>query len=236
MIISFLSLFKLNTKIFHGCSIANKQKNCADERAKITKKEGNHDDDDYDGGICRRSHPTTTPRHTCEKSLFQRFELNGFECGAWTTAEKIVIFKYHVMSMTNNVATEKKWHKVFFVLHHCLLRCYGSTSLKKRRQQNFTFIWTTICTQQTRHIFAQFNGFVIKCEMRVLTFRRNSPTPMICQHFVHRPQQFVVNPIACARPIVWMHLAAYSQLEWALPFPDYPTFWRVSRVCFTQLC
>lgn len=58
----------------------------------------------------------------------------------------------------------------------------------------------------------------------ILTFRRNFLVPMICQHFDLRPQQFVANPIAYARPNVWMHLVAYSQLESTIPFPCYPTF------------
>lgn len=90
---------------------------------------------------------------------------------------------------------------------------YSSFAMKKRKKKKTQKRFST-------EIFRTPNNWWCVVE---LTFQRNSPAQMIYQHFDLRLLQFAVNPIAYVRPVVWMHLAAYSRSEWAIPFPCYPT-------------
>lgn len=111
-------------------------KELRDERAEITKKKGGNHDDDDDEGICRSSHPTTHANVVIPAFNAQRIR-TSVRC--LNHPKKIVTFKYHVMSMTNNVTNEKKWHNIFFApsLPSSVISVLWLLIIKKKRQRKF---------------------------------------------------------------------------------------------------
>lgn len=67
--------------------------------------------------------------------------------------KKIVIFKYHVMSMTNNVATEKNGTKFFLCSITAFCGGMASHHYRKNDDNKISHLFgPQFYTQQTRHI------------------------------------------------------------------------------------